>query len=191
MTFRHGFKVQANRIAVEVRGDLGLLPTSPLDQWQVCDHLDIEVFKLSELSGPKGEKVGRHFLEVEKEMFSGMVLPLGIRTAIVHNDAHVPVRQRSNLFHELSHLFLGHPIDPLVSADGTINRDRAIEDEAAFLGGCLAIPNEAACHIVNLAMQASAARMYQVSPAMLNFRLQVSGAIQIAARRARKQITAK
>lgn len=189
MGFRHGFKTKANRIAVQIRADLALVPNSPLDPWSVCDHFDVEVIKLSELLGEGGTRLGSHFLDVDTDVFSAVVIPRGMRTAIVHNDAHAPVRQRSNLFHELSHLFLGHPVKPLLSADGSCDRDGAVEDEAAFLGGCLAIPNEAACHIVDSGMQSAAAKTYCVSSSMLTYRLRVSGAFQIAARRASKLVT--
>ena len=189
MGYRHGFKTKANRIAVQLRADLGLAPIAPLDPWSVCDHFDVEVIKLSELLGEGGTQVGSHFLAVDTDVFSAVVISRGMRTAIVHNDAHAPVRQRSNLFHELSHLFLGHPVKPLLSADGTRDRDGAVEDEAAFFGGCLAIPNEAACHIVDSGMQSVAAKTYLVSSSMLTYRLRVSGALQIAARRASKLVT--
>ena len=189
MGFRHGFKTKANRIAVQLRADLGLVPTSPLDPWSVCDHFDVEVIRLSELLGEGGTQVGSHFLNVDKDVFSAVVIPRGMRTAVVHNDVHAPVRQRSNLFHELSHLFLGHPVKPLLSADGTRDRDGAVEDEAAYLGGCLAIPNEAARHIVDSGMQSVATKTYRVSSSMLSYRLRVSGALQIAARRTSKLVT--
>ncbi|MGI4800249.1 MAG: ImmA/IrrE family metallo-endopeptidase [Janthinobacterium lividum] len=160
-----------------------------MDPWSVCDHFDVEVIKLSELLGEGGTRLGSHFLDVDTDVFSAVVIPRGMRTAIVHNDAHAPVRQRSNLFHELSHLFLGHPVKPLLSADGSRDRDGAVEEEAAFLGGCLAIPNEAACHIVDSGMQSAAAKTYCVSSSMLTYRLRVSGAFQIAARRASKLVT--
>ena len=188
MGYPHGFKTKANRIAVQLRADLGLAPIAPLDPWSVCDHFDVEVIKLSELLDDGGTQIGSHFLDVDTDVFSAVVIPRGMRTAIVHNDAHAPVRQRSNLFHELSHLFLGHSVKPLLSADGTRDRDGAVEDEAAFLGGCLAIPNEAAYHIVDSGMHAMAANAYRVSGPMLTYRLRVSGALQIAARRANKLV---
>jgi len=188
MTFRRGFKTQANSIAVGIRADLGLGPTSPLDPWAVCDHLEVVVLKLSELTGADRRQVGRHFLHAGRESFSAVVVPRGIRTAIVYNDSHAPVRQRSSLFHELSHLFLGHLIRPLLATDGTRDRDGTVEDEAAFLGGCLLITNEAAHHILSSGIRATAAAFYQVSEVMLNYRLGVSGANHVAARRANKRL---
>lgn len=188
MTFRRGFKTQANSIAVGMRADLGLEPTSPLDPWAVCNHLEIFVLKLSELTDADNRQVGRHFLHAGREAFSAVVVPRGIRTAIVYNDSHAPVRQRSNIFHELSHLFLRHPIRPLLAADGSRDRDGAVEDEAAFLSGCLLITNEAAHHILSSGISSIATTVYQVSEVMLNYRLGVSGANQVAARRASKRL---
>ena len=188
MATRHGFKVQANRMAVQIRADLGLQPTHPLDPWVVCKHLEVQVYKLSQLVDAAGTQVGRHFLRVDRDAFSGVVLSLGMHTAIVHNDSHVPVRQRSNLFHELAHLFLGHPMTPLLDATGNRDHNSLVEEEARFLGGCLSITNEAARHIVDFGLRESALATYQVSAPMLDYRLGVSGALQIAARRAKKRL---
>lgn len=187
MAFRHGFKTQANRAVVEIRAALGLEATAPLSPWLVCDYYDVKVLKLSEMLNENGSQVGHHFLHVAPGLFSAVVFARGIHTAIVHNDSHALVRQRSNLFHELAHLFLGHPIRPLLSTDGTRNRNSMVEQEAEFMGGCLMIPNEAACHIVNTGMQARAAEIYGVSEVMLTYRLGVSGAMRIAARRTSKR----
>ena len=38
---RKGFKTEANAIAREVRKELGLATASPLDVWQLAEHLEI------------------------------------------------------------------------------------------------------------------------------------------------------
>lgn len=187
MGFRRGFKTEANRIAIDVRADLGLPAEAPLDPWAVCLRLDVPVIKLSSLVDAGGALIGQHFLDEEPNAFSAVTLPVGMSTVIVHNDRHAPVRQRSNLFHELAHCFLGHPLKAVFRTDGTRARDGDVEDEAAFLGGCLLITNEAACRIVNLGIQATAGRTYGVSTEMMSYRLRVSGANQIAIRRANKR----
>src|SRR3546814_865102 len=137
MTFPRGFKARANRIAVRVRHDLGLPPEAPLDPLQVCRHYDIEVIPLSKLG-----TLGDHFLQIEPSAFSAVTVPCGLRCAIIHNDGHAPVRQRSNLAHEIAHGLLGHKAMPPLTTDGERHFDGGIEAEANFLGGTLLITNE-------------------------------------------------
>jgi Zn-dependent peptidase ImmA (M78 family) len=185
MALRRGFKAEANRIAVNIRAGMDLRPIDPLDPWRVCEHFDIEVIELSTLLAEDGAAVGAHFLREAKGVFSGMTITLGMRRAIVHNDSHAPERQRSDIAHELAHCFLKHPLVPLLGEGGDRNRDSLIEEEASFLGGVLLIPNEAAHHIVKSGLGSSAKGVYGVSPKMLAYRLRVSGANIVAARRAR------
>jgi Zn-dependent peptidase ImmA (M78 family) len=184
MPLRHGFKAEANRIAARVRHNLGLVARDPVDPWVICAEYDIEVIAISELRESDGSKAGRHFLEIETQAFSALTFAQGLRRVIVHNDGHSPERQRSNLTHELAHCFLGHPVTLLITAKGDRNRHSDMEAEASFLGGVLLIPNEAAFHIMTSGLGAAAERIYGVSSEMLTYRLRVSGALKVAARRA-------
>lgn len=105
-----------------------------------------------------------------------------MRRAIVHNDRHAPVRQHSNLMHELAHAFLGHRATPLLQGDGERHFDQLIEAEAHFLGGALLITNEAAYRIARRSLEDTAAAVYGVSQQMLQYRLQISGARKRVAR---------
>ena len=182
MQFAHGFKTRANRIAVKVRRDLGLIAEEPLDPWQVCDHFEIGVIKLSDLRSPTGDLIGHHFLRIETDVFSAITVVRGMRRAIVHNDRHAPVRQRSNLMHEIAHALLGHRTTPLLQGNGERTFDQVIEAEAHFLGGTLLITNEAAYRIARYGLEGTAADLYGVSGQMLRYRLQVSGARKRVAR---------
>jgi uncharacterized protein DUF955 len=182
MQFARGFKARANRIAVDLRRDLGLRADAPLDPWRVCNHFEIAVIPLSGIRGSVGEIIGHHFLAVETRVFSAITVCCGKQRAIVHNDQHALVRQRSNLMHEIAHALLGHRATPLLTGDGERTFDQLIEAEAQFLGGALLIPNGAARYIVLNGLQQSAASGYGVSPKMLAYRLGVSGALRIAQR---------
>lgn len=177
MGFRRGFKADANRIAVRVRAQMGLLPIAPIDPALVCAHFDIVLIKLSEV----GCDASR-FLGADRSAFSAVTVPYGAATAIVHNDTHHPYRQRSNICHELAHCFLGHECTPPLTEDGERARDGGIEAEANFLAGALLISNEAALHIVRNGLVPSAKTLYGVSQAMLEFRLRVSAAHTIHSR---------
>lgn len=180
MSFRRGFKADANRIALRIREKMGLSPIDPINPFEVCTIYDIPVIPLSEID-PNST-----FLKGQQNAFSAVTIPCDHRTAIVHNDAHHPYRQRSNVSHELAHCFLGHQCSPPLTESGERSRDSGLEAEANFLAGALLIPNEAARHIVSNGMIESAQQLYGVSQAMLTYRLRISGANEIHARRMRR-----
>ena len=116
------------------------------------------------------------FLGRGQSAFSAVTVPCGIDTAIVHNDAHHPYRQRSNICHELAHCFLGHECTPPLTEAGERARDGTIEAEANYLAGTLLMTNEAALHVLRNGIVAQAQHLYGISGAMLTYRLRVSGA---------------
>ena len=96
-------------------------------------------------------------MHVERTVFSAITVQRGITRAIVHNDNHSRVRQRSNLMHELGHAFLGHRCAPLLTGEGDRHFDQKIEAEAQYLAGCLLITNEGAYEIALSGMTNAAA----------------------------------
>ena len=157
---------------------MGLGSIDPIDPEAICAKFEIALLKLSELDCDMAA-----FLGSERSAFSAVTVPCGPTTAIVHNDSHYPYRQRSNICHELAHCFLGHKCTPPLTEEGERARDGGIEAEANFLGGCLLIPNEAALHVVSQGLMPLAKQLYGVSQPMLDYRLRVSGAHTIHARR--------
>lgn len=178
MGFARGFKARANRIATGAREQMGVSPIESIDPFAMCDFFAIKVIRMSSLpcdcSAFRGAGQGS---------FSAMTVPCGIRTAIVHNDTHHRLRQRSNICHELAHLFLGHRHVPPLDEHGERAHDGGIEAEANFLGGCLLMPNEAAHYVLSNGLAARAQLIYGVSKPMLDYRLRVSGAHVIHERR--------
>lgn len=181
MSFRRGFKTEANRIAVRIRERMGLAPIAPIDPLAVCEWFDIRIIRLSELDK------NHPFLRRARSAFSAVTVPCGPQAAIVHNDSHHPYRQRSNICHELAHCFLGHKSTPPLTESGERSRDGGIEAEANYLGGALLVTNEAALHILKQGLIRQAQQLYGVSGAMLNYRLRVSGAQMIYQRSLRYQ----
>jgi len=170
LSWRRGFKAEANRIAIRVRQKMGLTPICPIDPVLVCERFDIRLLKLSEIDPTTP------FLRSESTKFSAVTVPCGPYTAIVHNDSHHPHRQRSNICHELAHCFLGHECTPPLTPDGERARDGSVEAEANFLGGALLLTEEGALHILYRQLVAEAQHIYGISEAMLNYRLKISGA---------------
>ncbi len=177
MALRRGFKTEANEIALEVRSELGLRPIDRLDAWALARHLDIPVHPLSALR-QQAPAALRHFSEVHPAVFSAVTVFNGATNrAIYHNDAHSPVRQASNLAHELAHGLLLHPPTPALDDRGCREWDRDIEDEATWLGGALLITEQAALSIVRRGLSMSqAAAIYGVSEQMVGYRLNLTAA---------------
>jgi Zn-dependent peptidase ImmA (M78 family) len=184
MTFRRGFKSDADWYAGQMRVDLGVPPHGPLCPWKLADHLEYSVTKLSDyvkaephavtyLKSPKGQKE-----------FSAITLCFEGKRLIIHNDAHRPCRQAANISHELAHGLLMHTPASLTGEDGARMFDPTQEKEAHWLGPALLISKEAALHIAGSGEALPAVcKTYGVSEELLRMRLQVTGALIRTARR--------
>lgn len=176
MTLRHGFKKEANDYAREFRAELGLEPHAPLCPWRLAAHLAIPVVPLTSFSNEISREV-HHLTECDPKSFSAVTVFEGRRRLIVHNDAHHPLRQASNISHELSHAILQHSPKELFNEHGCRNFNKDIEDEAEWLGPALLISEEAALHIVKTEMSMDEAiEFYSVTKKVLSMRINVTGA---------------
>jgi len=185
LSFRRGFKTEANQIATEIRGELGLSQFDPLDPWVLSEHLAIDVLPLSEMRGEAPRAVA-HFFGEGCNIFSAITIFHGTTRLIIHNDRHSKGRQSSNIAHELSHALLQHPPMPPLSELGLRNFNKDLEDEANWLAGVLLIPEQAALKIARQRIDLTeAASQYGVSTQMVNFRLNVTGARKRAQQRVR------
>jgi len=181
--FQRGFKTWAKSVALDARRELGLGVYDALDPRALARSLEIPVIDLSHLSRTTPEVT--HLLGPEKEAFSAVTVFDGPRRAIVHNDSHAPARQNSNISHELSHGLLGHPPTPALDDTGCRVWNQDIEDEASWLSGCLLVTEEAALAIARGRVPAEqAAHRYGISVAMVNYRLNATGARARARREA-------
>lgn len=184
MTLKRGFKAQANGLALEVRTELGLAPYFPLCPWKLAEHLCIPVLTLQELVDPEVADHIQFLAHSEPSVFSATTIFHGSKRRIVHNHGHAPVRQRSNLAHEIAHALLQHPPHELLCSSGERVYERALEEEAAWLGPLLLVSNEAAYWAManNLDLMA-AANHFKVSEELMEFRFRMSGAKLIKHRR--------
>lgn len=181
-TLRRGFKTEANAIAREVRAELGLAASSPLDIWALAEHLAIPLRPLHDLKATVPDAV-RHFTSVERGAFSAVTVFAGQKRVIVYNDRHSKERQASNLAHELAHALLLHPPQVALNEYGCRIWSKECEKEADWLGGALLVSEEAALFVVRRGFSIGrAAALYGVSVKMMRFRLNVTGAMQRASR---------
>jgi Zn-dependent peptidase ImmA (M78 family) len=189
VTLRRGFKTVANNLALEVRAELGLRAHSRLCPFALAENLYIPVFSLSALlavdsalSEHVEALVGRH-----RSAFSAITVFNGRQRCIIHNHRHAPVRQRSNVAHELAHALLLHPPHPASCSSGSRIYDRELEEEASWLGPVLLVANEGARWAVTGRMSLTeAADYFEVSEELMEFRFRMSGARQISRRVSRK-----
>ena len=176
--FPHGFKARANDIAVGLRRQAGLSKTAPLDPRGVFQRLSVQIVPLSEFRSACPSET--EALLSHSGGFSAMLLPVGQgKRVVIHNDSHSPRRQVSNLAHELAHVLLAHPGEVVCMGDLARRADSLAEAEAAHLGGCILVPNEAAHRIAFSGVDACiASESYGVSEDMITYRLRMSGAIK-------------
>lgn len=184
MSLRRGFKTEAREIATEVRAELGLTLYDPLDVFALAEHLDIPTVPASSLGGAAPEAV-RYVCGQDVSAFSAAVVFVGSRRVIVFNDAHAPTRQRSDVAHELSHALLLHEPSAATTGLGSAYGD-AQEEEATWLGGVLLVSDDFCVRTCkNGTGVTAAAQMMEVSPSLMRWRINMSGATRRAARSAR------
>ena len=176
MTLRRGFISEANEIALSIRTELDLGASAPLSPWRVAQHLDIPVVGMSNLTNQAPSAV-IHFSHGSQSAFSGATVFDGLCRMIVHNDSHSPGRQANDVSHELSHALLLHQPGPAMDNLGCRFWDGTIEEEAAYLGAALLVPQEAALSIVRRGVTTQAAALeYGVSPTMITYRIRITAA---------------
>lgn len=180
---RWGFKTDAEAIAREIRGELGLSMTDRLDPFSLAEFLLIPVAPLSSFSDQP--KLVRHFRSKQgQRRFSAMTVFLSsTERVILYNDFHASGRQAADITHECSHALLHHPPRSAFDSGGCRDVDDECEREAGWLGGTLLVPNEAALFVVrrDLSLRDAAAE-YGVSVPLMRWRINKSGAKTIVER---------
>ena len=189
MKYRHGFKAEAERIALDVRSELGLSATDPLDVLAVAEHWGIPVIPMSALAdGHCTNGFRMLFRTREQDSFSAVTIFNGPVRFIVHNDSHHPYRQSSNIAHELSHCILEHQPTSLRDDDsGCRDWNATYEAEADWLGGTLLIPREGGLYYVKRGWGIrEIAQHFRVSEQLARWRINQTGTLQHAQRFARR-----
>lgn len=180
MKLRHGFKTEADKIAVELRSELELTADAPLCPWTLAHHLEIPVYTLAAAQKHEPRAVS-YLLSKGSKHFSAVTLfggRHGQSRFICHNESHALPRQRSNLAHELAHAILLHPPTLIFECDPMT------EEEAKWMGPTLLVTAAAAKKIAIDAIDFStAAERYGVSVDLIRMRVNVTGGTVIAKRR--------
>lgn len=185
MALRRGFKTEANIYAREVRTELGLAFDAPLCPFMTAEHLAVPIQKLSSFAATLPDQTAVLTHTGSGIGFSAMTACLGRERVIIYNDYLPFTRSHADIMHEISHLILLHPPHRLRSDTGGRHYDSDLEDEANWLGPALLVSEEAALAIARGGMSANqAAKIYRVSPSLMQMRLNVTGALRRVARAA-------
>lgn len=177
---RRGFKSECESLAAEVRAEIGLGPSEPLDPRALAAHLGIPVHPVSSIRGDSSAAAAIEYVRtVDPSVLSAMTIFPGWpsrQRVIIFNDASPPQRQNSDLAHELSHgLCLHEPRRAIVQ--GCRDYSTVEEDEAAWLSGCLLVPRAAAFAVAMSGTPIErAAEEYGVSTRMMSWRVNATGA---------------
>ena len=184
MILRRGFKAEAERIAQEVRVELGLSATDQLDGRALGDHLGVPLIGLSALATRRGGIDFRAFFQrTDPDTFSALTIFNGTARLILHNDAHHPHRQASNICHEVSHCILEHNPAPLLSETGCRHWNDTLESEADWLAGVLLVPRDGGLILIKRDWSIQEiAEHYGVSEHLCRWRLHQTGVMQQAKR---------
>ena len=177
--FRRGFKTWCEKVASQVRSDVGLSPSDPLDPRLLADHMNVTLWTPHDVEG-----LETCYLDVllhdDSDSWSAVTVSLNSTSIIIFNPTHSKARQSSDLNHELAHVLLGHKAARVdIGPDGHLllnTFDKNQEDEANWLAGCLLLPRPALMHIRTSGMKPAAVRRaYYASEQMLTYRLRMTG----------------
>ena len=179
---KRGFKTWAENTSLTYRDRLKIKATAPMNAFALAKHLEVCVLDPRKMfaAGVDAETIS-HLCSPQGDEWSAFTVCCGDKDAIVLNPSHSRERLASDIAHELSHLILQHKpaqifIDPSINVSMR-HFDKAQENEAAWLSGCLLLPRPALIHIARCGLSdVEITQNYSVSQQMLNYRRQVSGA---------------
>jgi hypothetical protein len=177
---KHGVNRHHERIAAEVRDELGLLEHEPLDPFEYARFLGIPCEPVSELDryGVPKETLD-HFAGAGRRDFSAGTFCKRNRRLIIYNDHNSPARQKSDVAHELAHVLREHEPGPAFGPLGSPIWNAEQEDDATCLAGALLVPECAALMIVSRELSVwEAASLYGVSDQLMEVRLEITGAFK-------------
>ena len=177
--FERGFKAWCEREAERQRDALGLTATSTLDPRDVAVALDVIVVTPDAIPGVAVDDLDQ-LLRRDTSSWSAVTLQGNGRNILIHNGSHAPVRQNSNIAHELAHLILRHDgsreVFSLELQWLIRSYDAQQEAEADWLGWALLLPRVALLDRRKAGATAEGiAREFGVSLQLTNYRLRMTG----------------
>jgi Zn-dependent peptidase ImmA (M78 family) len=174
-----GFKTWCENVSLQIRAELGLPRTAPLQPEALAKHLNVLLWKPIDIRGLSAE-ARVVLLGKERASWSAVTVSFAGVDAVIYNSSHSKARQSSDIMHELSHILIGHePGKIFLSQNGQImlrTYDQTQEEEASCLANALLLPREVLFLIKRSRMSDNkACEIYGVSRELLKFRMNISG----------------
>ena len=179
----HGFAAKAERKAVSLRDELGLKPHDPLCAFRLCEHLNIHVVVAEQMVG-LSQNSASELCNPDGKHWSALTMPYhpSQKTShlIIHNSAHSPARQQSNIMHEVGHILCGHQLSAFDISNGLPDYMRHCpveqELEADCMGWTLLLPRPALLTaLTNGWSHADIMQHYNASADMVRLRINKTG----------------
>ena len=175
---RRGFKSWCEKTSTNFRLQLSLSNKDPLSPFNLADKMHVNVIPLNEIVGLSDNSLsiltGHAY-----SLWSAITISKNNKHFIIYNHKHSFKRQSTDLMHELAHLIIGHDYNKTMFFDGTTilrGYDKIQEDEADWLAGTLLLPREVLLGIIkNNIDHSHVCNLFQVSPKLLSYRLNVTG----------------
>ena len=176
---KRGFKTRCENLSLQLRKQMGLLPSAPLSPHSLAEHIHVWLAEPEDIVGLSSKSL-EMLLHTRSGDWSAVTLTYGDVNLIIYNRSHSIARQSSDLMHELAHILLGHAPGPqfVHPQSGIILRDynQEQEDEATWFAGCLLLPRMALLHARSAGTSnEEICQLYGVSLALLEFRLRLTG----------------
>ena len=188
MALKRGFRAACERQALDLREQLGLEPSDPIELTRVAKTLGAEVVAADELV--EREKLAE-LERLQAFAFSAVTFELDNgRRFIVFNPLHSHQRIVSDIAHELAHLLLQHELTEVREVSGipfrTCRTDQ--EEEATAFAAILLLPRPLLLRAAREGMNPEEiAARFRVTAQMARYRYNTSGvARQIAAMERRR-----
>lgn len=182
---RFGFKKQAEVIALELRGEMGLGPCDRIDCTALAAHLAIDVVSVSDLvgAGASAEDVSR--MLSDQMGFSAMTVYRGTKCKIFYHPLHPPTRTANSVAHEISHVVLEHEPGQVLTAEGTRDWNAEQEEEADWQAGAILVPRDGALQwLASGGSMSTGAAYFGVSERLFSWRAHHTGVVTQLRRRA-------
>jgi Zn-dependent peptidase ImmA (M78 family) len=186
MTLKRGFRAEAERMALQIRQELGLRPVDPLDLRALAARRGVDIVVADSLV-PRADL--EELERLQAFAFSACTFDVDGTQVIVVSPLRSTSRQTSDIAHELSHILLRHQLTEIREIAGitfrTCRTDQ--EEEATSLGGTLLLPRPLLIRAVSRGMSIDQiAKTYAVTADMARFRVNTTGVIkQVSARASR------
>ena len=188
MALRRGFKAEAERLAKDIWGSMGLGAGDPLNALSLAKHVGCDVHSAAQIVDIAKLKELRR---IQDDAFFACTFKLpDERHAIVYNPLMMDTRINSDVAHEVAHIVLKHRLSRLqrIGEVAFHSCDSQQEEEASWLSGSLLLPRFAIAHDLGKHLSHSTiADNRRLSSEMVEYRARVTGvATQFAAARRRK-----